>query len=472
MFTEIKKLHPFFIGIFISLDANAFNVLIEPSISVSETYSDNINLADEGFEDDDFITSVNPEITITSDSRLHRSSLNYVLQKINYINLSRTDSFNTMNTEGEFEFLQDQFFLDYNIRNGQQNISNTGTVSRDNLSINSSRQNVLSYNVHPYWTQRLGVYAFFEAGFDFNEIVSDNNDSTSETIDLSLEHGTMFNRILWDVHFSDKTIENDSGGQKTIFRNLTGNLRYLLTRKFALTASLGYDDNEFQSSDSVSGILWNAGAEWNPSRRTSLAGSIGRRFFGTDYNMQISHFTKKMRFQFSFDQTPETTRSSLLNQQTFNLRDEFGEVITDPDTGLPASLDVLTPRQVNEVLVNRNLEFVTSYNHKKTSMNFVVFFNQRDFQLTEDTENSYGARFSWNWRFSPTLSSNMALSHNIQEPRQGGKSNQTFLDLGITKRLTREIRVNGGLAYAIRDTESTGGNYKETRAFVGLTKDF
>lgn len=470
MFPDTKTFCKIFLCIF-CLDTYAFNLKIEPSISVSETHSDNINLADDGFEDDDFVTSVNPQITLSTNSRIHDSTLNYVLQKIHYINLDRTDTFNSLNTEGEFEFLKDHFFTEYNIKNGQQNISNTGALSSDNLSINNNRQNVLSYSVHPYWKQRISVYAFLEAGFEMNEIISDNNNSTSETITLNLGHGTLFNRILWDIDFSDETIENDFGNQ-TIFRNLTGNVRYLLTRKFAITTSVGYDDNKFQSSDSISGLLWNAGFEWNPSRRTSMSAAVGRRFFGTDYKLDISHTTKKTKIQVIFDQTPDTTRNNLLNQQVFNLNDIFGEVIINPETGLPANIDVLAPEQTTEVLINRKLRFITSYDYKKTFLSFELFTEQRDFQLSNDTEDSYGARINWKWQINPTLKSDLRFDFHSQDTRRGITNNQSGVNLRIIKNLTRDIDINGGLGHTIRDVESGNGSYKETRAFVGLTKNF
>ncbi len=448
-----------------------FNLTIEPSISANETYSDNINLADDGFEDDDFVSSLNPEITIHNKSRIHEGSLNYVLQKIHYFNLQRTDSFNSLNTQGEFEFFKERLFTEYNVKNGQQNVSNTGVIANDNLSLNSNRQNVLSYNIHPYLVQPLGVYAFFEAGYETNEIFTNNNNSVSDKIILKLDHGTMFNRILWDFDFTDENIENDFGN-KTIFRNLTGSLKYLLTRKFALTSAVGYDDNEFASSEDISGLLWNAGFEWNPSRRTSFAASVGERYFGTDYKMNISYTSRKFRFLVEFNQTPQTTRNNLLEQQVFNLNDIFGEPFIDPDTGLPANINVLVPQQTNEVLINKRFRIVANYDYRKTFVNMELTVGERDFQLTNDTDETLSARLDWVWDIGPTLQSDARLYYLSQDLRTGLQSDQTGISLNIIKNLSPYLDINGGMSHTLREVDSGSGNYKETRAFVGLTRRF
>lgn len=461
----------FLIPCLIVMESHAINWQFEPTVSVSETYSDNINLADDGLEDDDFVTSVSPGITITTDTKYHTSTTNYVLQKIKYLNIDKTETFNSLNSDGELELIQDHFFTEYTVRNGQQNVSNIGALATDNLSRNNNRQNVLSYDVYPKWKQRFGVYAFLEAGFRFNEIISENNNSTSETVTIRLDHGTLFNRILWDLEFSDETIENDFGNQ-TIFRNIAGNVRYLVTRKFALTSQLGYDDNEFQSSDNISGLFWNAGVEWNPSRRTSFSAAVGERFFGTDYKLNISYLMKRARLQLKFDQTPETTRNNLLRQQVFNLEDIFGEVIIDPETGLPADIDVLVPQQTNEVLINKKFSLLATYDYKKTYISMEFYANQREFQLTGDTEDTYGTRAEWRWRLSPTLNTNTRFEFYSQDTRQGSTSDQVRLNFRVSKNLTRDIYINGGFGHSIRDVDAGGGSYKETRAFVGLTKDF
>ena len=467
---HLKRLF-FFLGCIVATNVYAFNFTIDPAISVSETFTDNVNLSSDGFKDDEFILSLNPGLTISSDSRIHDSTFNYILQKVHFLNLERTDTFNSLNSDGEFEFLKDRFFTEYNIRNGQQNVSNTGALATDNLSINNNRQNVFSYQVHPYWIQRFGTFAFLELGFDFNEIISDNNDSTSELIDIKLDHGTLFNRILWDVDFSDETIDSESG-PRTEFRNITANVRYLLTRKFALIASIGYDDNKFQSSDDISGELWNAGAEWNPSRRTSLSAAVGERFFGTDFRLNASHRTKKARFEITFDQTPETTRQNLLDQQVFNLSDIFGDTIIDPVTGQPATLDVLVPQQSNEVLINRQFRLLASYDYRKTFVSVEFFMTERDFQLTGDTEDNYGTRVNWRWDLSPTLNSETVFDYNVQDSRQGISSDDIRLSVNVTKNLSRDLDINGGLSHRIRQSDSGGNEFDETRAFIGLTRNF
>ena len=83
----------------------------EPSVSVSETYSDNITLATSGSEQDDYVTQVNPSIKIEGKGKGLELDFDYTMQNIFYKNSTRDDDIkNQLSASGKATLVEDFFF--------------------------------------------------------------------------------------------------------------------------------------------------------------------------------------------------------------------------------------------------------------------------------------------------------------------------------------------------------------------------
>ncbi len=271
-----------------------------PSLTLIETFTDNVRLEPSGSENSDLITTVTPGISIVRESRRLDLDVNYRLQGIAYKNNSSENQFvNLLDAKGTGELLEDRLFLDASVTSSEQNVTNSGPVALDNTSITDDRANVVTYRVSPYWQERIGNLMDAELRYERNAIESSRTfDSTADIFSFDLSSGPRFSRVLWGLHFENEEIDNKGVGS-TRFRNVTAETMYLITDKLAFKAVGGYDDNEFaNTTGNTSGLLWRVGGVWNPSRRTSLEATFGERFFGTDIFVDASHRTRKTQWLF------------------------------------------------------------------------------------------------------------------------------------------------------------------------------
>lgn len=448
-----------------------------PHITLEETYSDNVALAPPGLEEDDFITVVTPGISLRNFTNRFAWAIDYSLQNIFYAdNSDANESFHLLNLDTLSEIVDDHLFLDFTLNHSPRNISNIGTITLDNLSISEDRSNVLTYRVNPYWQQRLGNFSDVTVGYATDEVSGDAGlrSSTSDEYYLNVASGPAFTRFLWDIRFSHREVEHENAtfAEDVEFRTVLGEMRYLLTNHFALLGAVGYDDNDFASAGDVSGVRWNVGAAWQPSARTSIEGTIGERFFGTDVFFELTHWTRSTRWNARYTQTPTTTRTFLFEQQVFNLFDQFGEPIINPNTGDPATLLVDIPVQTTEVLIRERFSAAFQYELRRNIFNINGYIENRDFELTNRSQDATGINGSWVWTIGPKTRSQLNLSR-IEHDSDTGFSNEYYIaQYELVRLLGPTLEASVGARYLTRDSTVPASDFDETRIFVKLYKTF
>lgn len=448
-----------------------------PHITLEETYSDNIALAPSGFEEDDFVTVVTPGISVRNITNRFDWALDYSLQNIFYAdNSDANTSLHLFNMDTFSEIVNDRLFLNFRLDHSPRNRSNTGNVAFDNLSITDNRVDVLTYSVNPYWQQRLGRFADLTVGYTRDEAIGGSNlsSSTSQGYDIDLSSGPQFTRLLWDLIYSERETEFENSNQDITFRTIRAETRYLLTRQFALLGTVGYDDNEFASfvESDISGILWNVGAAWTPSRRTQVEGTVGERFFGTDIALNITHRARSTRWSFSYTQTPTTTRAFLFEQQVFNLFDQFGQPVINPDTGEPATLLVDIPEQTPEVLIRERFSAVVQYVLRKNIFNLNAYIEDRELQVTSASEETSGINGSWIWNIGPKTRSVLSLGRFENKLRTGITDEFVVAQYELIRLLGTSLEASIGARYLTRDSTLDGREFDENRIFLKLYKTF
>ncbi|MFQ5686362.1 MAG: TIGR03016 family PEP-CTERM system-associated outer membrane protein [Candidatus Scalindua sp.] len=458
-------------GLPVSNPAIAADLRIIPELSVQETFTDNVTLSPSGSKSRDFISVINPGITINNTSQRLKADLNYRLQNIIRVD-TEDDRFNLLDFDSHLEVLRQHLFLDFSVKNGQQNTTNTGRTASDNLSVTGDRSSVLTYSISPYWQQRLGNFADTEIRYTQNKVNSNVTDTNSKKVNFKTTSGARFVRLLWDVKFNYETIDSRLQAD-TKFKDITGRSRYLLTRKFALQAEAGYEDNDFSSGrDSISGARWNLGFEWNPSIRTSINAKYGRRFFGADKSINITHRTKRSRFTLKYFEEADTTRSRLLQQQVFNLIDSFGNRIVNPVTDQPVTIDVGVPVQTTEVFVRDVVTAVYEYTLRRNTIIAEFTNEKRDFELTGDNETQRHARLRWNWNIGSRTRSNIEFNWYKSEVRSGEDEKFYTVKYGLSRSISKLLTINVGLSYIKNNSNIPGNEYDEKRVFAGLNKTF
>jgi uncharacterized protein (PEP-CTERM system associated) len=447
-----------------------------PQVTVQEVYTDNVELADEGLEQGDFVTELTPRVTVRGRGMRYRADLNYALQGLIYADDSGRNDINHLITgEGQLEWFRDHGFLDVAVDRGPQNIGINGVVPIDNISV-ASRPDVFNYSITPNWRQQFGNFALGTIGYTWDQVLVNSDalaESQQHTVRGSLESGPHYTAFGWRFDALEQYLDDEDADDIIRFRNVTGRVDYHLTPHWSVIGQLGYDDNRFGDLGSDGeGVLWGGGLRWSPSRRTAFEFIGGERYFGHTYSASAEHTGRRWRMIANYAETPTTARTVLLRNTTFAVRDAFGQPVIDPTTGQPQLLDVAVPVQTAEVLISRLFDSTIGYIGRYHDFEVGFTHEDRDYDITGDTEEVMAATIEWRWRFTPRTSSRLAFSWTDESNRADDESRFGVIDFGITRRFGRTVEATLGGRYLNRDTTGVLPEYDESRAFLLLVKRF
>lgn len=453
--------------------ATAAELRLSPRISMQQLYTNN---AEAGDSSGDAITTLTPGFLATAKNRRMDLSLDYSLQDNYYAERERNRLFHLADVNGRFTILRELLSLDASLQNSQQNISNSGVNGYDNLTLSADASNVLRYSIDPALQYKFGNFAGVELKYSFGGIQTDLDDSEDEKYLLALKSGAAFNRLLWDLSYTSNRQDYQSR-ETIILDNFTGRFRYLLGRNLALVTSGGYDSNSYSSTSDVNGPLWNAGFEWKPGPRTSLSLLYGKRYFGTDLNVQVSHRTRRAMLTLTYAIEPETTRNILTQRGVFRNTDPFGNINTGPDATIPESLALGVPGQTNEVYVQKRLDLILGYTLRMHRI-YVEFSDvDRSYEFSGRNETLQEMGLSWDLQFSAKTSASLKFrridSLTVDPVTRIDRGEEYLITNGEIRRLIGEnFNISAGFAYIIRNSAFAEFEHEEGRIYAGLSKIF
>ena len=438
---------------------------IVPRIDVKEYYSDNISLAQAGQERHDFVTSVAPALSIRGLGARVTGNLDYRYQTVDYARNTQARSTNhQLVADGTAELLKDQIFLDASATHRQENVDSTGRITADNIAASGNRTNVTTMSISPYHRHRFGRWAEGESRYTYDQLSSDgaSSDSSSNGVSLSLNSGSRFNKMPWNVQYSNRKVDRRDGGSDSQFRRIEGELRYKFNRAFGVLGNVGHDKNEFASSQSsTGGVRWRLGGTWDPSPRTSLEAGYGKQFSGSNYFLDFSHASRRSIWSASFSEAVSDSRSAQLARQVVPLTDAFGQPL-DPGGELTDINSDTNAATINdETVVSTSFAASYSLQGKRTNYNLGVFHAETVFQASGDQESVFGGNASVSHKMSRRTTAR--LRGNLRHRESLGNSESTNYRMSLS--LTHKVfeNVSGTLASA---------EYDETRLSLALRVRF
>ena len=282
-----------------------------PRLTVSETYTDNVRLGAAGLggggggfggsgnQGGDFITQINPGIIFTGVGRRFNIRTNYTMNNLIFAqnsNFSRIR--HQLNASATTEIIKDFFFIDGMARRLQQNASLIGPQAVDNTNVTGNRIDIRAYNISPYLRYRFKRLASTELRYTRGIIESNLRNglrnSQRDSFQYSLNSGSAFRTLQWGLNYSKNIIHFTRTNREIKMDRSIANLRYNLTSQFALTATGGYENNDFGSASrrNLSAPSWTVGFFWAPTQRTDINLAAGKRFFGDTYRAEANHRTR------------------------------------------------------------------------------------------------------------------------------------------------------------------------------------
>jgi uncharacterized protein (PEP-CTERM system associated) len=453
---------------------------LTPRIRVSETYTDNVALAESEGEAE-YITQVNPGLALTGQGRRAELAFNYQMQNLFYArDPDRNTIYHQGGTEGTLELVRRIFFLDADATRSQQILDPTGTAPTSNVTISDARDDVTTYGGGPRLRYGLGSWALVRAAYRAERVEygGDYEATTQQTTDVSLVNGPRFNRVGWALSYQrrEETRSEEIGASgRHILERGRGELNLLIGPRIQVFAAGGFEDNEYPQAigaDPPEGAFWEAGLRWHPTRHTSLEGSYGKRFFGQTWNAAFNYQGPNTSWELSHSESLVTQTQLQFQRSQAVVRDDEGNFVLDPD-GDPIVVDFAVPSVRTQVFLQRRTNGRVAWESGRTGLVLSAFGEEREFQGQGGSEESYGARIRFDWQVASRT--NVGVSGQAQR--------RTFAALDRTdrwwsarakvgRRLSPSMNLSASYEYLARDSDQGGQDYASQLATVAVSKTF
>lgn len=359
-------------------------VKFTPTVTATETYSDNVTLARDDLARGQFVSELAPGFMLEERSRRLTLSANYQMHLYKYSGdeTGTNGSTSSLQANARAVMIDELLFLDASASVGQQAVSAFGQQAAGNNYASANRANVKAYQITPSLVHQFGALASGTLRLSHNSVDAGGNGlghSTGDSLAASLVNGAAFGRVGWGLNYQRTELDDGVTGNTTT-QSLMLQGSYALSSAFRLTVSAGDEKYDYGTTAGASqsggpgntGRSWSAGFNWAPSARTSLAATFGRRYFGKTYSLNGSHRSRNTIWTLGYNEDVTTSRGNFLSQSnvsTASIVDAlFTATIPDPvaraqavaafilASGLPASVVNTTNYLSNRYQLQKNLQ--------------------------------------------------------------------------------------------------------------------
>jgi len=499
----------------------------EPSLGLTETYTNNIELtqldkqsslvsqfiigAEANFSSRKFQFSFAGTETLAQYS--HDSELN--------------DDYQTLQTNASYSLWQDklQVIANSSITNVSKN--DTGNSLADLITADTVQQQNHSAGLQ-YNTANSDYSLFSSVIGSVTETEDDIGESHGYTAVINSKNGNAARYIFWDLDGSFTNRENGGFSPTTNFftsenyrletklgaitsyklnpfvrlynERVTGTaagsnpdaipswgpgLRYQAAKHFIIDLSYNYvRDNTEASDDYIA-----ADIDWQPSSRTSIKAGYSKRFFGDSYNVDFSHKTKRLTNTLSYQESIEVFDRNNYQQidsdvwcpnTSTDVSDclPLGEIPSDTTDFSNVPVSSLELIEDNEFSLNKRLVWQSQLALARTTFTVDLSNRERESLSTGIIDDYLDARFSITRRISSRSDVTVYINYNKnvfdKDNPDGPRQEDIYKTLSATynKSLASSLKAFFTLQYLDRQSNFERYTYNEARASINLTKDF
>ena len=313
------QLSPWLVGALLAgVAAPAAAVELTPRVSVSTSYSDNVNLENEN-TDDALITTLSPGFNLVEEGPRVQSTLDLAVDgRHEASNQSEITVDVRLTGTGQVEAIEDLFFVDASASVSKQVLNNTDAESA--VGANQTNQTtVQTYQASPFVTNRLGRFATMETRARATQTLIDS-DTTSDTTEVEgivgLDSGPRFNRIQWSLDGNVSEEFRDTATDVSRWE-AEGTVMYAINRIVTLIGAGGYQDFDDGTAAAFGAASWDSGVELTPGPNTDIRATYGVDNDDPRLEARLEHrLSERTRFIVSATETLQTSQAQLGNTLT------------------------------------------------------------------------------------------------------------------------------------------------------------
>lgn len=474
---------------------------VEPRVSLSETYTDNVSQTS-GKTTHELVTQFSPGIRLDANSSRLKASLDYQRTEILYANDSGPSrSQNALSAFGRFEAIESQGFVDFSGSIARTSESALQPKRPNYSADNAGATETTAFRVSPSLVGRLGSAASYEMRYS-NSVAhakGAGGNSSDEQWAVSLSGGSPLAFLTWGASATTQRTENQNhlGNESSAFN---GRLIFRADEQVSAWFSAGRESNDYASSEQEAFTNRGAGVDWAPGPRTRIAASREKRFFGNSNSFSISHRMAHGALRMSRSQSVSSSPEQLATANFGTFYDAYyslyESLVPDPvqraafvrallqAQGIPPDTAVLGRFAVQRVTIQKRTD--VSYGISGVRNSVTLTGSRTDSRAlqstslgddfdTNDSIRQMAASAAWALRLTPASSINLTLTR----ARTEGSGNSTQASSSTTSRsIQAGYQTALGHATALdlslrrTDAEDGSGGYIEKVASATLTYRF
>ncbi len=455
--------------------ASAGEFTINSGVTVSETYSDNIDLNPEGLEDDALVTEVTPRIEIRSTGPRFNGALD-ASTVLAYQTDGDDQGLNarpTITGFGTFEISKNLFFFDTSASVSQE-LLDTSEADTD-----ANRTTTASYLLSPYLVNRFGGFAESETRYTFSQVYADDDadqefsDDTTHAGRFTLSSGRDFSRLRW--RFLALASYTDRSDDSDIDRiNVDQEFEYGVTRTFSVIGAGGYENfDDGDPENDIDGPTWRAGFRLR-SPRGDLEATYGRRdddeSLAADLRYRVGAWTT---LNAGYAETLETGQERVVRNLALVAEDPDTGILIDTRTGLPFEVNPNTTSLTNQTTRTKRFTAGLTFNREQNTIGISGSIEDQQDQSSNDDEDHKVIAAFWQRRLNRRTTARLSGSYEDSSFDDEDRDDDEYIASAL---LSHDIRTNvaifGTYTYRYKDSTDPAEEYEENRVTVGLSISF
>ncbi|MCC5858736.1 MAG: TIGR03016 family PEP-CTERM system-associated outer membrane protein [Ectothiorhodospiraceae bacterium] len=453
--------------------------LLAPSLTLRQSYSDNITLAPEdGTEDarekeSDWVTQLIPAISLCRSSARLVSQLDYEAQLTAYAGDSdRNDVFHRLNATNRAVIMRERLFLDLGATYAQEPITTRGAFADDNIIDTDNRTDALRLRASPYLLQDLGPVGSSVLRYTFNHVDYDERDvadTTRHSGSLLVTSPGDLERLGWRASVRSEQVSRRGEDRNSYFDEASLELSYRVWGRFELLGRGGVETEPLADGryDRFGSDFWDVGFRW-ADERTAVEARYGERFYGDTWLARISRRTARHTASLSYTETQQISdRFVVLAPEDLGLP----PVVPDPDTGEPLEIPSIIVAE-NEVFISKRATASSNYVTGRSLLRLSVFREDREFQVLGDDEQRLGAEASWRWQWLPRTAIIPRANWEQVEFRDGRKDIIRGYRLSLAHLISPNMQGGISVRRQSRSSQAAEDEYVEHAVSAQITRLF
>ena len=463
----------------LSVEAGA-ETRITPRFSIDGSVTDNVLGANEGGEEGDAFTILQPGFSITNRGGRSRLDMSYGLSLDRYVDRTELNSENhDLTAIGSYDVIRDQVSIDARAGITRVVTDRTGAISATDRNLGSNQTETLTYSLSPSWVTGFSNVAVSNLTYSFGQTIfepfgsdddatgtatsSGGSDSTINELSYNLSSGRLFSRLGW-TWSSNFVRTGQEGGSETDSANSDATLSYTVNRFVTPRAAVGYE--RFRGggdSNDFSGVTWSVGLRATPGPRTDIDLEYGRQFDDTSIQG-----TATFRVTPTINLTASATHRFSVQQAQINdglqniAVDEDGNFI-DATTGLPfdpngSAVDL---SEVNNVVRTKTYNLAMSGARGRNNYGVTAGLTDQSNNASGRDTMTLSSSVTYGRSLSPNAGLNLSASISSTEDSSTTDTTTYNFQAGLNYVLGSNLSGSASYSYVQRDSSTANSDLME-----------